>query len=112
MFFNTRVDIGEGADSARNGAGGDFLARMHKAFAAAGEFGIGLRELQAESNGLGVDAMRATDDGGHLVLEGAALDGREQSVDVGEQEVGGARELDGETGVEHVRRGHALMDEA
>ena len=33
-------------------------------------------------------------------------------VDVGEQDVAGARELDGEAGVEHVRRGHALMDEA
>ena len=34
------------------------------------------------------------------------------AVDVGEQDVGGAHELDVETGVEHVRRGHALVDEA
>ena len=33
-------------------------------------------------------------------------------VDVREQQVGGAHELHGEAGVEHVRRGHALVDEA
>ena len=36
----------------------------------------------------------------------------EQGVDVGDENVGGARQLHGETRVEHVRRGHALMDEA
>ena len=50
--------------------------------------------------------------GRQLVLEGAALQRREQGVDVGDQDVGGAAELHGEAGIEHVRRGHALMDEA
>jgi hypothetical protein len=36
----------------------------------------------------------------------------EQRVDVAEQDVGGARQLHGEAGVEHVRRGHALVEEA
>ena len=33
-------------------------------------------------------------------------------VDVGDQQVGGAHELHVEAGVEHVRRGHALVHEA
>ena len=37
MLFDARVDIGEGADRAGNGASGDFLARMRPAFCAARE---------------------------------------------------------------------------
>ena len=59
-----------------------------------------------------MDAVAAADGRRHLVLEGAALQRREQRVDVGEEEVGGARELHGEAGVEHVRGGHALVHEA
>ena len=76
------------------------------------ELGVGLGELEAEGGGLGVDAVRAADGRRQLVLEGAALERGEQRVDIGEQEVGGARELHGEAGVEHVRRGHALVHEA
>ena len=43
MRFDARVDLGEGADRAGDGAGGDFLARGDQARAGAGEFGIGLR---------------------------------------------------------------------
>ncbi len=34
------------------------------------------------------------------------------SSTIGDQDVGGARELDVEAGVEHVGRGHALVHEA
>ena len=47
-----------------------------------------------------------------LVLEGAPLQRGQHLVDVGEQQVGGARELHVEAGVEHVGRGHALVHEA
>ena len=112
MLLHARVDVGEGADRAGDGAGGDLLARRDEPRAAARELGIGLRQLEAEGGRLGMDAVGAADGGRHLVLEGAALQRGEQRVDVGEQEVGGARELHGEAGVEHVRRGHALVDEA
>ena len=59
-----------------------------------------------------MDAVRAADGRRHLVLEGAALERGEQRVDVGDEDVGGAHELDVEAGVEHVRRGHALVHEA
>ena len=46
-----------------------------------------------------------------LVFEGAALERGAHLVDALDQKVGGAHELHVEAGVEHVRRGHALMDE-
>ena len=61
---------------------------------------------------LGVDAVAATDARGELVLHGPALDGGEHEVDVLDQHVRGAGELNGEAGVEHVGRGHALVQEA
>ena len=86
--------------------------RVHQPLAAARELGIGLRQLDAEGRRLGMDAMAAADGDGVLVLEGTALERRKQAVNVGEQDVAGPGELDVEAGVEHVRRGHALMDEA
>ncbi|MEY9190687.1 hypothetical protein ABH987_004315 [Bradyrhizobium ottawaense] len=59
-----------------------------------------------------MDAVAASDGRRHLVLEGALLECGQHLVEVGEQEVGGAGELDVEAGVEHVGRGHALVDEA
>ena len=73
---------------------------------------VGLRELQPERHRLGVDAVRAADGRRHLVLEGARLQRFKQFLNIADQDVGGARELHIEAGVEHVRRGHALMHEA
>ena len=80
--------------------------------AGAGKLGVGQRELEPEGGRLGVDAVGAADGRRQLVLEGAALQRGEQRVDVGDQDVGGARKLHGEAGVEHVRARHALMHEA
>ena len=110
--FDARIDLGEGADRAGNGAGGDFLARGDEPLSGAREFGIGLRELEPERGRLGMDAVRAADGRRHLVFEGAALERGEQRVDVGDQDVGGAHELHVEAGVEHVGGGHAGMHEA
>ena len=112
MRFNPRVDLREGADRAGDGAGRDLLARRDQAGAGAGEFGIGLGELEPEGRRLGMDAVRAADGRRQLVLEGAALQRGEQRVDVGDKDVGGAGELHVEAGVEHVGRRHALMHEA
>ena len=87
-------------------------ARADEPLAGAGELGIGIGELEAEGRGLGMDAVAAADGDGVLVFDGAALQRGEQLVEIGEQNVGGAHELDTEAGVEHVGRGHALMHEA
>ena len=112
MLLDARVDVGEGADRAGDGAGRDLRARRDQPLAGAGELGVGLRQLEAEGGRLGVDAVAAADGGRVLVLEGAPLQRREQRVEIGEQDVGGAHQLHGEAGVEHVRRGHALVHEA
>jgi hypothetical protein len=112
MLLHRRIDIGEGADRAGDRAGGDIGARRDQPGLAAVELGIGLRELEAEGDRLGMDAVAAADRRRHLMLDRAALEHREQGVEVGEQDVGGARELHREAGVEHVGRGHALMHEA
>jgi hypothetical protein len=50
MFFNARVDIGEGADGAGDGAGGDFGAG-EQGGAAAVELGIGLASFSPKVTG-------------------------------------------------------------
>ena len=112
IFLNLRIDIGEGADRARNGASGDIGARRHQPGAATVELGIGLRELDAKGGWLGVDAVAAAHSGGEFVLQGAAFDGGEQGIHVGQQDIGRARQLHGEAGIEHVAAGHALVHEA
>ena len=112
MGFDARIDIGEGADRARNRAGGDLLARIDESFPCADKLGIGLRELQAEGHRLGVNAMRAADARRQFVLEGAAFQRGEQRVDIRDENVGGAGKLHRKAGVEHVGGGHALMHEA
>jgi hypothetical protein len=112
MLFHARIDVGEGADGAGDGAGGDFGAGIDEAGAAAVELGVGLGHFQPEGDRLGMDAVGAADADGVLVLDGAALDGGEQRVHVGEQKVGCLDQLHIETGVENVGGGHALMDEA
>ena len=56
--------------------------------------------------------MGAADAGGGLVFQGAGLERREEPLDIADQEIAGLGELDGKAGVEHVGRGHALVDEA
>jgi hypothetical protein len=73
-----------------------------QALLAAVELGIGLRELEAERGGLGVDAVAAADGERILVLVGALLEGGEQQVEVFQQQVGGAHQLHVQAGVEHV----------
>ncbi len=112
MLLDAGIDVGEGADGAGYGDGGDLFAGIFQAPAATIELGIGLGQLQAEGRRLGVNAMRATDRDRVLVLERALFQRLEKRVHVIEQDVGGTNQLDVEAGVEDVGRGHALMDEA
>src|SRR6185437_12526708 len=95
-----------------NRAGRDLGARVDEAAAVARELGIEAGELQAETGRLGMDAVAAADHRRHLVFARAALQRLEQRVDIGEEDVARLRKLDRETGIEHVARGQALMDEA
>ena len=112
MFFDGGIDIGEGADRARNSAGGDFRAGGDQARLAAGKFGIGFGHFEAEGHGFGVDAVAAADGRGQLMFKGAAFDDGEQLVEILDQQVRRAGQLDREAGVEDVARRHPLMHEA
>jgi hypothetical protein len=112
VLFNARIDIGEGADGARDRAGGDLELGHRQALLGALELGVVAGKLEAEGDRFGVDAVAAADADGHLVLERPALQSGQQQVDAFEQQVGGARQLHGEAGVQHVRAGHALVQEA
>ena len=112
MGFDSRVDVGERADRAGDRRGRNLLARRDEPGASALKLGMGVSELEAEGRRLGVDAMRAADGRGRLVLEGAALEGGQQRVDVGDEDVAGAPELHRKAGVEHVGTGQPQMDEA
>ena len=74
MFFDLRIDIGEGADRSGDGAGGDFLACGDQPLAVALELGIGLGQFQAEGHRLAMDAVAAAAGRRELVLVGALLD--------------------------------------
>ncbi len=76
MLLHPRVDVGEGPDRARNGAGRDLFARGFEALQVARELGMGLRELEAEGHRLGMDAVAAADGRGQLVLERPPLEHR------------------------------------
>ena len=110
--LHARIDVGERAHGARDGAGGDFLAGAGEAELGTGEFGISLRQLDAERGRLGMDAVAAADRDRGLVLEGALFQCGEQAVETGGQHIGSAHELHVEAGVEDIGGGKAQMHEA
>ena len=112
MHFHPGIDIGKGADSARNGAGGDLRAGGFQPGAVAGEFGIVAGQLDPEGRRLGVDTVAAADTDGVFVFQCALFERREQGIDIGDQDVGSLRHLDGEAGIQHIGRGHSLMHES
>src|SRR5439155_23556582 len=76
------------------------------------EFGPVAGELEPERRRLGVDAVAAPDHDRVLVLERAALQRRQELVDIVDEDVARRLELHGKTGVEDIARRHPLMDKA
>lgn len=110
--FDPWIDMGEGADRARNGASRDLVPRRDEPCPGAGELGIGDGELEPEGGGLRMHAVTTADGQRVLVLEGADLQRFEQRIDIGNEQVGGLHELKVEAGVEHIGGGQALMQKA
>src|SRR3546814_20634225 len=97
MRFDTRIDIGEGADRAGNGAGCNIGPGRFQPLTAASEFGVCFRHFETESHGFGMNAVAAADSRGPLVLKSAALDYVQQLVVIRKQYVRCAGELPGPT---------------
>ena len=111
ISLDARIDLRERADGARDRAGCHLAARRRQARLGACELRISIGELQPKRRRLGMNAVRAADGRRELVFECAALERGVEFFHVGDEEVGGANELDVEAGVEHIRRRHALVHE-
>ena len=103
MGFHARINLRERADRSGNGTCRDVLARRNEPFARTGKFRIGVSELEAKGGRLGVNAVRTTDGRRELVFKRSTFQRREQVIDIGDQEVGGAHQLHIEAGIEHIR---------
>src|SRR5580698_2600821 len=104
--------MAEGADGAGELADAHVFGGGGEASLIALHFGVPVEELEAEGGGLGVDAVGASDDGGVLELNGAALEDCEKSVDAGAEEGGGFLHLQGLSGIYDVVRGEAVVQPA
>src|SRR3954452_13051435 len=85
VLLDPRIDVGESAHRAGNGASRNAVPRAREALTVPSKLGIGLCEFQAEGYRFSVDAMAAPDGRCQLVLEGASLEDVEKRVDVVEQ---------------------------
>ena len=108
--FHPRVDIGEGADRPRQGAGGDLRARGLEPGAVPLKLGMMAGELEPESRGLGVDAVAAADAGRQPVLDGPAPEGGQEGIQIRQEQVGGLAKLERQRRIQEVRRGEAQME--
>ncbi len=102
MLLDRGVDVGEGADSAGDGAGGDLSPCCHKTRPVAGHFGVKAGEGQAHRGRLGVDAVAAPDANGVLMLHRAGFQRGQNPVKADQQQVGRPHQLHVEGGVQHV----------
>ena len=112
MGLNRRIDVRKCADSARNGASGNLHPGGHKPFSVACHLRMGLCKLQTERRRLGMNAVAASDADSVLVLVRSDFESGKQCVEIVDQNIRRTHELNIEAGVEHIGRGHALMDEA
>ena len=112
MRLDRRVDAREGPDRPRYGAGRDLAADRLQPVCGAGELRIVAGELEPEAGWFGVDAVTPADAERPLVLERAALERCRHGADAALQQGAGPVELHREAGVENIRRGEALVDEA
>ncbi len=74
--FDARVDVGEGADRAGDGAGGDLEPGHGQPLLGALELGVVAGQLQAEGGRLGVDAVAAADGRRSACVPGPGASGR------------------------------------
>src|SRR5262245_46808718 len=103
--------MGKGTDCARDGTGSDLVAGRYEPHAGAHELCIGVSKLEPERGWLCMDAVAAADGQRVLVLESAPFQRGKQSIHIGYEQIGGLHQLNVEAGVEHVRGGHATVEE-
>ncbi len=93
------------ADGAGYGYGANFFLCGDHACFGAFEGGVVSGEFKTEGGGFAVDAVAASDAQGVLMFEAAFFEGSEEFVEVGDDDIGGLGELDGEGCVDDVGAG-------
>jgi len=109
-LLDARVDVVVGADRAAQLADRGALRGAAQALPMALHLERPRAELHPERDGLGVDTVRAPHLHRVAELEGASLQDCAERSQVFLEDRRGALDLQGEAGVEHVARGHAVVD--
>ena len=100
--LNLWIDMGMGADRAANFADADPFARLAKPFFGAPELVEHERELEAEGDRLGVNAVAATDHRRHFVFSRLRGDRFAQLLEIVGENLRRFVQLHGERGIENV----------
>ena len=87
MLFDRRIDIGKGANRARDCAGANFLPRGDQAGAATVHLGVEAGKGQTHGGGLGMNAVAAADADGVFMLKGPGLECRQNPVHRFQQQI-------------------------
>ena len=109
-FFHGGIEVGVGADRTAQLTHRDAFAGLAQAFLGAAELVVHQRELEAEGDRLGMDAVAAPDHRGVLERPRPFGHDRAQRRQVLQQEIAGRRHLHGQGGVEDVRGGQPLVN--
>src|SRR5262245_44188378 len=96
------INVSEGPDRSRTFAKGDFLLCLEQAFTAAMHLSVPVGHFQTKGNGLGMDAVRATNHHGILMLTGQYLQYFQKGIEIGLQEICRFAQLHSEASVYHV----------
>ena len=112
ILLHVGIDIGKGADRAGDGAGGNVITGGGQTDPVALHLGIERCQLEPEGDRLGMDAVGTADADRVLVLHGPHFKRFQDHVQVGQQFIGSLGQLHRQAGIQNVRGGHALVDEA
>jgi len=111
VVLHGRIDKRKRADRARDLAVADRFFRLQQAFAVALHFLIPQRHFQPERNRFRVNSVRPADHQRVLMFHRPLLEHQQQHIDIFQQKLRGLFQLNGKRGIEHIRRGHAHMNE-
>ena len=110
--FNVRRQMCERAHGARHFAARDPVTRGSKPLAMALRLVVPDRQLDAERDGLAVDAMRTSDHEGVTVLPGAVPEHGEEPVQILQNGIGGLDHQNGQRGVQDIGGSQAQVQVA
>ncbi len=102
MLFHLRINIGKCTHGARDCARCNFGARDAQPLKVTIHFSVEARKGQAHRGRLCMDAMATPDADGHFMLVSAPLQGRKKRLNIRNQKICRAYQLDVETGVQHI----------